>query len=140
MPFTQYEADKYLNERLGSTAVAAKLTNVYYGLINGDPDAGGVEITGAGYARVAIPCNDTNWSAPATDGTFRYKANLLAVTFGNPTGDWNAADPITHFGIWDAPSGGNRMYDGLLPTPRTIVGGDDPALAPPGSIRIRLAF
>lgn len=138
MPMSQYEADKYLNERLGSTALAAKLTNVYYGLLNGDPDSGGVEVTGTGYARVAIPCNDTNWSAPGTDTTFRYKSNLLAVVFPNPTGNWNSGNPITHFGIWDAPSAGNRLFDGQLPTPRTIIGGDDPPLAPAGSIRIKV--
>lgn len=138
MPFTAYEADLYFEYRLRSMAMPAKLTNVYYGLLTGDPGSGGVEVAGLGYGRVAIPCNDTNWSDPDSDGIYRYVANLLAVTFGSPTGDWNGANPIPNFAIWDASTAGNMMYDGALPTPRTIVGGDDPAQAPPASIRIRI--
>jgi hypothetical protein len=137
MPMSATEADRILSEEFRTLAKSAKRTNVYYGLITGDPDAGGVEVTGSGYARVAIPINDANWSAPATEGTYRYVSNVLAVTFGSPTGDWNSGSPIPWFGIWDAASAGNRLYDGALPTARTIIGGDDPAQAPPGAIKIK---
>lgn len=138
MPMSAAEADRFLGESFRTLAVAAKRSNVYYGLLNGDPDGVGVEIAGGGYARVAIPVNDANWSAQATEGTYRFVSNMLAVTFGNPTTDWNSGSPITWFGIWSAASGGTRLYDGLLPTPRTIIGGDDPAQAPPGSIKIKI--
>lgn len=138
MPMSAAEADRYLGEQFRTLAVAAKPAFIYYGLLNGDPDAGGVEVTGGGYGRVAIPINDTNWSAPATEGTYRMVSNLLAVTFAAPTTDWNAGAPISWFGLWSAATGGTRRFDGPLPTPRTIIGGDDPAQAPPGSIKIKI--
>lgn len=137
MPMASAEADRILSEEFRTLAKSAKRTNVYYGLLTGDPDTGGVEVTGLGYARVAIPVNDANWSAPATEGTYRFVANLLAVTFPTPTGNWNSGNPIPWFGIWASPSGTDRIYDGPLPTARTIIGGDDPAQAPPGAIKIK---
>lgn len=137
MPMSPAEADRILSEEFRTLAKSAKRTNVYYGLLTADPGSGGVEITGGGYARVAIPVNDANWSAPATEGTYRFVSNLLAVTFPNPTTNWNGGNPIPNFALWDAASGGTLIYDGSLPTPRTIIGGDDPAQAPPGSIKIK---
>jgi hypothetical protein len=134
---TQAEADRILAEEFRSAAKSAKRTNVYYGLLTGDPGAGGVEITGLGYARVTIPVNDTNWSAMATEGNYRFVANLLAAVFPNPTGDWNGGNPIPNFALWASPSGSDMIYDGLLPTARIIVGGDDPPMAPAGSIKIK---
>src|SRR5215218_7848310 len=110
MPMSAAESDRILSEDFRTLAKSAKRTNVYYGLLTADPGSGGVEIAGGGYARVAIPVNDANWSAPATEGTYRFVSNLFAVTFGLPTTDWNSGLPIPNFAIWDAASGGTLIY------------------------------
>jgi hypothetical protein len=140
MPFSQAEVDRYLGENFRTLAVQAKQTNIYAALMTGDPDAGGVEITGTGYARVAIPINDANWTAPATEGIYRYVSNVLAVTFGTPTGDWNGGLAIPWFALFSASSGGTRRFDGQLPVARTIVAGDDPPQFPPGTLRVKMSF
>lgn len=135
-----YEAQRHLNTRYRSAAVSAKLTNVYIALFNGDPAGTGVEIASTGgYARASVAVSDAAWTAPAADGSYQYIANVNAITYGTPTADWNGGNPVTHFGIMDASSGGNRLESGPLPTARIIQGGDNPAQFPAGSIHIRMS-
>lgn len=107
------------------TAAFSKPANQYVALFTADPtDAGsGAEVTGLGYARVAVAVADAQWSAPADDGSGSQQiSNVNAITFPSPTGNWTG--PITHFGIMSAASGGTLRHSGALTTPRTVNNGD----------------
>jgi len=107
------------------TATAAKPSNEYIALFTADPtDAGsGAEVTGGGYARVAVAVADAQWSAPADDGSGNMQiTNTNAVTFPTPSGNWTG--PISHFGVMSASTAGSLRYSGALGTPRTVNNGD----------------
>ena len=107
------------------TATASKPTNEYIALFTADPtDAGsGAEVTGGGYARVAVAVADAQWGAPADDGSGNQQIlNTNAVTFPTPSGNWTG--PITHFGVMTALTAGSLRYSGVLTTARTVNNGD----------------
>lgn len=76
---------------------------------------GGTEVTGGSYARVSTAPAD--WNA-ASGGTID---NSNAITFPQATANWGT---VTHFGIWDASSGGNLLVHGALTQSRTVNSGD----------------
>lgn len=92
---------------------------------------GGTEVTGGSYARVDHPPLDANWDA--TSGTDGQTANSSVITFPAPTADWGQ---VTHFGIFDAMSGGNLLYHGALTAPKTVNNGDPAPTFPAGSLSI----
>lgn len=61
-----------------SLAVADKLGTLLM------PDGTGAEVTGAGYQRVAVTNNLTNFPAAVSS----FKTNGTAITFARPTGTW----------------------------------------------------
>ena len=84
---------------------------------------GGTEVAGGSYARVQRDPLDANWTAAsATDGK---TDNAAAVTFPSPSGSWGL---VSHFAIFDAPSGGNLLIHGALTVPKTV-NASDPAPA-----------
>lgn len=95
-----------LDEVLGGTAFAAPAT-VYMALYSASPTdaSAGTELTGGGYARVAITNNTTNF--PSANP----KVNGTAITFPAATADWARA---YSWQLLDASSGGNRLYWGPL--------------------------
>ena len=89
---------------------------------------GGTEVSGGSYARVAVTANLTNFagtqsagSTTASTGTGGATSNNGTITFPSPTGNWGT---VSHFGIWDASSGGNLLFHGALTTSKTINNGD----------------
>ena len=87
---------------------------VHVALFTTDPtDAGsGTEVSGGSYARNAV----------STAGGFTAGgANVADITYAAATGSWGT---VTHFGIFDAASGGNLLYHGPLQTPKTVNSGD----------------
>jgi hypothetical protein len=60
-------------------------------LFDDDPDLGGVELSGNGYARGTVDTAD--W-APAGDGV----KTTSPIVFADPTGEWVTA---THVGLYD---------------------------------------
>jgi hypothetical protein len=109
----------YLNNQLlgwlrGSIFAAAP-ANVYVSLHTGNPGLTGASEHGAtaAYARQVIGFGAGN---PAS--------NAAEVRFPQATSDYSAA--ITHFGVWDAVSGGNFLGGAALTTSRTIRSGDIP--------------
>lgn len=101
---------------------------VYVALYTAAPtDAGGgTEVTGGAYARSSVTNNSTNFPA-AVNGS---KANGTAITFPTPTASWGT---VTHFGIFDAPTGGNLLRWGALTVSKTIDPGDQVTF-PPGDL------
>jgi len=118
------------------TASFAKPTALYIGLFTSptDDSGGGTEVTGGSYARAQNDPGDANWDGP-TSGNGQ-ASNAVAVAFPAPTGDWGQA---THFGIFDAPTGGNRLFHDALTQPKTINNGDPAPTFPPGSLVITFA-
>ena len=91
---------------------------------------GGTEVSGTGYARVAIAGSLTAWAGTqgagttvASTGTTGKTSNNAAITFPTPTGAWGA---LTHNGEYDAATVGNLLFYAALNTPRTIAAGATP--------------
>ena len=90
---------------------------------------GGTEVSGGSYARAALAPSTTNWSATnsvgstanPSSGTGGATSNNGAITFPAPTGNWGSC---THFGIFDASTGGNLLFHGALTTAKTVNNGD----------------
>jgi hypothetical protein len=109
MSFTDYTEGKVADEIFGATAFAAPGT-LHVGLHSAYPnEAGsGAELTGNGYARVAVTNNTTNW--PNYSGG--QKTNGNPINFPTATGsNWLEAVAVS---IWDAASSGNMIARGWL--------------------------
>jgi len=120
--FGDYLEAKVLDAVFGQTALPAIATTyvALYTVLPTDVNAGGTEVTGGSYARVAFTNNTTNW--PAATGTSpTSKANGVAVTFPAPTANWGV---VVGFAIYDAATVGNELAWGALTTSKTINSGD----------------
>lgn len=101
----------YLRSKMYQAAVKATgytgPATLYLSLHTAAPgQTGANEVTGNGYARVAVAFGtDTNGAG----------SNSGAVTFTGPTpSTWGT---ITHIGVWDAASAGNNLYGDALTNP-----------------------
>lgn len=108
--------------------------------------AAGTELTGTGYAPEAITSSTTAWAATNADGstanpstgTNGTTSNNVIIDFGTAGGAWGTA---SHWELWDASSGGNRLLYGVIvdasgsPAPRSIAAGD-PVSFPIGALRV----
>ena len=114
--FSNYTESKVLNYLFNGAAFS--IGTLYIGLYTAAPtDAGGgTEVTGNGYARVAVTCNTTNFPT-TSNGTIE---NDVTFNFPTPTGNWGT---VTHLGLFDAATGGNLLLWAPLVTNRTITTG-----------------
>jgi len=89
-------------------------TTVRIGLSTGSfgDDNSGTELSGNGYARQAITFAAASSGSAATNAT---------VTFPTATGSWGS---VSHYGIFDAASGGNLLIHGAFASAKTIGTGD----------------
>jgi len=115
---SDYLENKILDFLLGGISYTPPAT-VYIALFTAAPtDAGGgTEVSGGGYARVAVANNTTNFP-PASNGT---KSNGTTITFPTATADWGT---VVAVGIFDAATGGNLLFWANLTTSKTIQNGD----------------
>lgn len=93
--------------------------------------AGGVEVSGGSYARVALASSLAALSGTqgagttvASSGTSGRSSNNATLTFATPTANWGT---VVAQESMDALSGGNRLFYGALGQPRTINSGALPA-------------
>lgn len=102
---------------LGGTTPTVPAT-VYVALFTTLPSdsGGGVEVSGGGYARVAVTNNSTNFPA-ASGGS---KSNGTLIDFGTATLDWG---DVIGWGIFDAASSGNLLWWGQLQGARKVFSG-----------------
>lgn len=113
--------------------------NIYVALYTAAPSdaGGGTEVTGGGYARVAIApagWNGTHGNTTgASSGTSGQISNAGAVPFAAPTANWGTA---THFALFDAATGGNMLFQAALTTARTINSGDAAPVFNAGALTI----
>lgn len=127
-------ANALLDVQLGATTILP--ATVYVGLMFGSPasDGSGVSepLVGA-YARVGVANNPANW--PAASGGI--KTHGFDIIFPTATAAWGN---LTHFGIFDALSGGNVKIYGPLDVPRNVQLGDTfRFLAGTSPLRVSLA-
>lgn len=122
MPISTYERAHRLN-RFRGTASPSVPGSYYVSLHSADPGkTGASELSGNGYARVAIPAASGEWTSPTVNGSVDEIENVDPVAFAAATGsDWSAA---THFGIWDALTTGNFIRGAALASARTVLVGD----------------
>jgi hypothetical protein len=104
-----------LDHMLGKTSWT--MPSIWVGLYTAAPSdtGGGTEVTGGSYVRKSTAGAD--WNAAASGST----SNANAITFVTATGSWGT---ITHFGLFDASSGGNLIRWASLTTSKTIGSGD----------------
>src|SRR5713101_1082524 len=115
-----------LRKHIFRTGSFTKPVSLYVSLHTADPtDTGlGAEANYGSYARVVNNPLDANWtSGTATDGITQ---NVGALAFPAATSGSNL---VTHFGIWDASSGGNMICYGQLTNSITVSTGVTPNIA-----------
>lgn len=110
---SDYLENEILDHILGTGAYTMPAT-VYVGLSTAsfNDDNSGTELTGNNYARESITF------AAASSGS---ADNSAAVEFNAATGSWGT---VSHFGLFDALSGGNLLIHGALTASKVISSGD----------------
>lgn len=111
-----------------TAGAATRPTAWYFAVGTGSSDASGLtgEPSGNGYSRAAITFGVTGDTA----------SNTNAMTLGPcTTANWGS---MSHFGIFDASSGGNCLWHGSLNAAKTIEVGDSLTVAI-GDIDLTLA-
>jgi len=110
---SDYLENEILDHILGTGAYTMP-TTVYVGLSTGsfNDDNSGTELSGSGYARQSIAFG------AAASGT---ASNSGAVDFPAATGSWGT---VSHFGIFDASTGGNLLIHGALTASKAVDTGD----------------
>jgi hypothetical protein len=110
---------------------------LYIGLSSTTPTEAGTNFTepstGA-YARVATTAAD--WS-PASGTAPATKTTIATKTFPTATGDWLSGADLTHFGLFDASSGGSLIAWGALTTAKPVTNGDTASFAA-GALTLKL--
>jgi len=132
--FSDYLEDAIINEIFRGTPFSAPAT-LYVALFTVAPtDAGGgTEVTGGGYARVAVANSATEWAATsAGNGT---TSNLNPITFPAPTANWGQ---VVAWAIFDAATAGNMLFYANLTTPKTINNGDPAPSFAAGALQVTL--
>lgn len=133
-----------LIDQLFRGQTAPTTTTLYVGLLTAAPSdsGGGTEVSGNSYARVAVTSSLANWagtqsagSTVASSGTGGQTSNNAAITFPTPSGTWGT---VTHFGIYDASTGGNLLFWGALTISKTI-NQSDTVTFPAASLSITFA-
>lgn len=124
MSITNYAASRHLNKDFNGTNYTPPAT-WYVGF-----RSNGVELSGNGYARIALTANGTNFPTTST--------NVMSngVEFDTPvaSGDWAQADEV---GLYDALTSGNLWYYDLLDAPFTLLNGRQRTFAI-GAVQIRM--
>ena len=95
--------------------------------------AGGTEVTGGSYARVAIVSSLANWagtqsagSTAASSGTGGQTSNNGAITFPAASANWGT---VTAVGFFDASTAGNLLCYAPLSSSKTVNSGDTLTIA-----------
>lgn len=103
---------------------------------------GGTEVSGGGYARVAVPCTLAAWSGtqgPNTttpsSGTGGQTSNNNAITFPVATAPWGT---VTHVALYNAATGGNMLLHGPL-SPAVTIQQSEQLIIPAGQLTVTVA-
>jgi hypothetical protein len=131
--FTDYLEDKLLRATLRGEAFESP-AQIYIGLFitaTGDIDGVGQELVGNGYLRTRVTFGQPQ---DDPDGS-KFCANDTDVRSPQPsTADWGT---VSHWALFDAAAGGNRLYHGPLAAPR-VYETNDLFFAAAGDLKIKL--
>lgn len=125
---TDYMENKLIDVVLRGTAFSESApASLYVALFTSacSDTAGGTEVSGGGYARVAIARSVSAWKSTngttsgASTGTSGASTNAGVINFGTTSASWGT---VTHWGLYDATSAGNLWICGTL-TSQTIPSG-----------------
>lgn len=126
---TDYAENRIVDALMRGQSLGAPAT-WYVGLLTSacSDSSAGTEVSGGSYARVAVTAGLTQWagtqsagSTSASSGTGGQTSNNAAITFPAPTAPWGS---VTHFALYDSPSGGNQWVCQSLTTSKTVNNGD----------------
>lgn len=121
--FSDYAENALINHLLRGVAMTA-LSTTYISLHTADPtDANAatelVSPAALNYARVTLA--STAWNAPSNGIT----TNTVDITFATAGNNWApVGTPVTHFGIYDALTGGNLIFHSPLAASKVVNTGD----------------
>ena len=109
-------AEKLLLDWMMTSGSATRPTAWYVALYTAAPSdsGGGTEVSTGGYARQSVVFD----AATSPGGT---TSNSADVSFTAVGGDYGT---VTHMGIFDASTGGNLLWHGVLSASKTVEDGD----------------
>jgi len=130
---SDYLENKLIDHLLRATSYTAPATT-YVGLLTAAPSdsGGGTEVSGGSYARASVASGTSAWTATqggtsgASSGTGGTTGNAATINFATPTAGWGT---VTHFGVYDASTGGNLLFYGALTASKVINSGDSVSFA-----------
>ena len=102
----------------------------YFALFVTNPadDGSGTEVVGGSYARVQVICSLANWSGTqgvatttTSTGTGGVTSNNVNIAYPAPSANWGT---IVGWYAYDALTGGNPYFWGLLDDPKEVKSGD----------------
>jgi hypothetical protein len=140
--FSNFAENKLIDHLLRATAYPVP-TAIYVGLFTTpSSDAGpGTEVSGGSYARVQVGPGLASWTATqggtagVSTGTTGISTNVADITFPAPTAAWGT---ITHFGLFDAVTGGNLLMQNALAVPKVVSSGDQAPKFPAAGLSIQI--
>ncbi len=128
-----------------TTAAAGTGPSTHYvGLIGvaGSDASVGTELSGGGYARVAVAASLANWagtqaagSTTVSTGNSGTTSNNIAINFPTPSGAWGQA---VEWAIFDSQTGGTEIIRAALGAPKTINQGDPAPYFAPGTLTYQI--
>lgn len=136
MSFFNLLAQDIMDDLFGQAAFSAP--TIYIGLSSTTPGEDGTGITepsGGSYGRITTSAGDWNAATLADPSLID---NALALTFVQASADWVGGADLTYMVAFDAVSGGNAIFFGLLTTAKPVLNGDTAEFAA-GALDVTLA-
>lgn len=116
---SKYQAARELNYIFNGSVTQTYASTYYIALSTGlsttEATATGGEVSGNGYARVALARNTNNFSTATVDA--KTLSNLVAVTFPTSTASWGNIKSIL---IFDSLTSGNLLFYENLTTAKDV--------------------
>lgn len=140
---SNYLQNKLIDQLFRGQAYSFPAT-LYIGLVTSleNAAAGGTEVSGGSYARVAVSNSLANWagtqaagSTTASSGTTGTTSNNNPVSFPTPTATWGE---IVGMAVWDASTGGNLLMFGPLAASKNVNNGDPAPVFSDGALAFTL--
>lgn len=119
---TNYAANKIINDITGRNKIISGISSTgaaYIGLSSTEPAKDGTnftEPTGGGYKRILIGISGNIPTCLMSSAANSSSTNPDEIHFNEVLGSWGT---LTHFGIFDAATGGNLLIYNPLETPIT---------------------
>jgi hypothetical protein len=139
MSMSAYEAKAYLRARFRGAGALDPLGTVYVAFASADLTrdnltANLLPLTG-GLTRLPIGTTDADWDDAVDEAGESVIRNASTLTGSLLTVTANGGAPVGFYGIYDDPTGGNLIRNGVFGVPNLLLAGDTPTILP-GSVEI----